>query len=112
KAGRIIGERLREIGPGLQLIEKPTVGIVANFTSRTGGPDCHSERRVGDRAIEILLRQSPHSLSALRPGTATDQIINWRMDTAPNPGDPRLVGGIVIRRPLQGDGLGRPIFKA
>src|SRR5436309_1786602 len=33
------------------------------------------------------------------------------MDTAPDTGDPRLVGGIVIRSPLQRDGLGRPVFK-
>src|SRR5437762_12329678 len=33
------------------------------------------------------------------------------MDTAPDTGDPRLVGGIVIRGPLQRDGLGRAVFK-
>src|SRR5213083_2110446 len=34
------------------------------------------------------------------------------MDTAPDAGDPGLVRGVVIRGPLQGDGLGRAVFKA
>src|SRR6266446_2449384 len=57
------------------------------------------------------MSQCPDAFSNLSSYAATDQIINRRMDTAPDAGDPRLISGVVIRGPLQCDRLRRAVFK-
>ena len=84
---------------GLEVVVKSAQRVVAHFILAGTEP---SDRRVsvGHRAIPIPLRQRPDAFSDLRACAATGQVIDGRMDPAPDTGDAGLVGGIVKRGPL------------
>ena len=63
-------------------------------------PHHECNRRVGHGTIPIRPRQRPNAFPALRPCAATGQIVDWRMDPAPDAGNAGLVGGVVISGPL------------
>src|ERR1044071_2472186 len=107
----IVCEGQIEVGGGLQPVVQSPHRIEADFILIRTEP-AQGDRGVGHGAVEILFCQRPDVFPDLRTYAATDQIIDWRMDTAPNARDPGLVGGVVIGGPLQGDRLGGPVFKA
>ena len=62
------------------------------------------------RAGEVARRLGPGVLAALRSDPPALDVVRRDMDPHEQARDARLVGGIPIGRPLQGDRLGRPFF--
>src|ERR1051325_7559180 len=67
---------------------------------------------IGHGSIPVLLDQRPDACADLCSSAAAYQVIDRRVDTAPDARDAGLVGGVIVSGPLQGDGNGRPVFKA
>src|SRR5262245_12432930 len=69
------------------------------FTAARSGPRA---------AVEIVLRESPGFLAALRPDPPAAEVVGGDVDPAVEPRDTGLVGSVVVRRPFELDRFGRP----
>ena len=102
----LIPEGQTEIGGGLKFVIETAQRIAAKLDiTQADRPGDQSDRRIDDRAIEILPRQRPNIGAKLLSRAAARQVINGRMVAAPNARNSGLVGGIKIDGPLLSDWL-------
>lgn len=112
ESARLIGEGLRQIRGGLQLVEEAANRVVAKFALvRVDGSHGQVSRSAGNRSVKIVLRQRPGPLSASRTDLPPGQVIYRNVNSPPQPRESGLIGGIEVSAPLQLYGFTRSILE-
>ena len=96
----------------MEPIKEPAQCIEAQFALGSAQRS-HGEgnRGVGDGAIEVGAGEIPNGEATLRTGDAPGEVIDGDVNPAEQPRNSGLVGGVVIRPPLQLEALAWALLK-